>query len=276
MEEYWRSLQFFPFPLLRTTLVFKRGRWSQESPGLRRSASSCWACFCWVHLRGLEIVCHCITQAIKKEEELSIAASKLEVRRLKEPLWASLFPSQTIDCPSEFVSLVVQDGRWEKEDADAEINRGTSMSTSYWYCLVLCHILSFDIWFWMAFLLTVGADVWLQGLIAMAFCSPASRTLSSREFWCPASFVEPLWSSLLAEAICISLQGSRSIVSPHVRTCWSNPSRCGRSLVPAVFWALKTEHPSSKNMFASTAGVVSAGTVFFELVNGLFSSCATI
>ena len=33
----------------------------------------------------IEIVC-CITQAIKKEEELSIAASKLEVRSLKEPL----------------------------------------------------------------------------------------------------------------------------------------------------------------------------------------------
>ena len=35
-------------------------------------------------------------------------------------LAVSLFPLQTVDCPSEFVSLVVQDGRWEKEDADAE------------------------------------------------------------------------------------------------------------------------------------------------------------
>ena len=55
------------------------------------------------------------------------------MRSLKEPLSlsVSLFPSQTVDCPSEFVSLVVQDGRWEKEDADAEINRGTSMSTTH-------------------------------------------------------------------------------------------------------------------------------------------------
>ena len=48
-------------------------------------------------------------------------ADEIEVRSLKEPLLlsVSLFPSQTVDCPSEFVSLVVQDGRWEKEDADA-------------------------------------------------------------------------------------------------------------------------------------------------------------
>ena len=60
-------------------------------------------------------------------------ADEIEVRSLKEPLLlsVSLFPSQTVDCPSEFVSLVVQDGWWEKEDADAEINRGTSMSTAW-------------------------------------------------------------------------------------------------------------------------------------------------
>ena len=84
-----------------------------------------------MHLQGLEIVSHCITQAIEKEAKLTIAAFMIEVHSLKEPLLVSLFPSQTVDCPSEFVSLVVQDGRWEKEDADAEINRGTSMSTTY-------------------------------------------------------------------------------------------------------------------------------------------------
>ena len=76
-----------------------------------------------------------ITQAIKgkKPNRVKCDADEIEVRSLKEPLSlsVSLFPSQTVDCPSEFVSLVVQDGRWEKEDADAEINRGTSMSTTY-------------------------------------------------------------------------------------------------------------------------------------------------
>ena len=85
----------------------------------------------------------------------------------------------------------------------------------------------------------------------------------------PCSFVEPLWSSLLAEAICINLQGGRSIVSPHARTCWSNKSRCGRNLA-RVFWALRWA--SFKNKFAS-AEVTSAGTVFFE-IGALFSSCA--
>ena len=51
------------------------------------------------------------------------------------------------------------------------------------------------------------------GRTATAIFFPASCTLSSREFWCPASFVELLWSCLLDEAINISLQGSRSIVS---------------------------------------------------------------
>ena len=81
----------------------------------------------------MEIVCHCITQAIKKKEELSIAASKLEVHSFKEPLSLSLLlPVADCRLPSgECVSLVLQDGRWEKEDADAEINRGTSMSTAW-------------------------------------------------------------------------------------------------------------------------------------------------
>ena len=108
----------------------------------------------------------------------------------------------------------------------------------YIYFVIFCH-LTFD----SRLMASNSVDCWRrkfrrnQGLIAMAFCSltqigdPTSRTLSSRDCWCLASFVEPLWPSLLDEAICISLQGSRSIVSPHVRTCWSNPFRCGSGSV---------------------------------------------
>ena len=47
----------------------------------------------------------------------------------------------------------MQDGRWEKEEADAEINRGTSKSTTYLLILYIffCNFLS-------AILLTVGAE----------------------------------------------------------------------------------------------------------------------
>ena len=85
------------------------------------------------HLRGLEIVCHCITQAIKRKSPSTVScdAFQISIHSFKEPLPVSLFPSQTDDCPSEFVSLVVQAGRWEKEDADTEIKRGTSMSTTW-------------------------------------------------------------------------------------------------------------------------------------------------
>ena len=78
------------------------------------------------------------------------------------------------------------------------------------------------------------ADRWLvSGLVGMrrmvagrrrTWCPKAFVTLMSTQlmiyFGCllAASFVEPLWSSLLDETIFISLQGSRSIVSPHVRT----------------------------------------------------------
>ena len=75
----------FQFAFWLTTLVFKRGRWSQRSPVLRSSASSCWACFCLFLLgtlarclRGLEIVWHCITQAIKeKEPEYSLSCWRI-------------------------------------------------------------------------------------------------------------------------------------------------------------------------------------------------------
>ena len=57
----------------------------------------------------------------------------ISIHSFKEPLSlsVSLFPSQTDDCPSEFISLVVQGGRWEKEDEDAELNRGTSKPTTW-------------------------------------------------------------------------------------------------------------------------------------------------
>ena len=204
----WKSIEelcmFFPFPLLRTTWVFKRGRWSQESPGLRRSASSCWACFCWVHLRDYRD--SLLNRSGKQKGETKQFEGALARGRRR-----MLMPRSTVEkhrCP---------------------------LRIDWLFCWLLAQMYDSKVWF-----------LW-------RFCSPTSRTFSSREFWCPASFVEPLWSSLLAEA---SLQGSRSIVSPHVRTCWSNPSRCGRNLVPAVFWALKTEHPSSKNKFASAAGVI--------------------
>ena len=126
-----------------------------------------WDCFC--------------CEAIEREEKLTIPASRIDIYLQQQasssvlPIrckWGWTLPPKSYcvflalcvvrtllfasfilsfaDCwlPSrEFVSLVVQDGRWEKEDADAEINRGISMSTTYWYYIVLCHILSFDIWF---------------------------------------------------------------------------------------------------------------------------------
>ena len=76
--DYWRSFQPFPF-----TLLFDWRLWCSNEVDdlkeaqywLRSSASSCWACFCLFLLgtlarclRGLEIVWHCITQAIKRKE----------------------------------------------------------------------------------------------------------------------------------------------------------------------------------------------------------------
>ena len=44
----------------------------------------------------LEIVCHCITQAIEKEAKLTIAAFMIEVHSFKEPLAVSLFRSRLL------------------------------------------------------------------------------------------------------------------------------------------------------------------------------------
>ena len=83
-----------------------------------------------------------------------------------------------------------------------------------------------------------------------------------------ASFVEPLWSSLLDETICISLQGIRSIVSPHVRTESGHEVKVKAS---QFYVGLSFQYWTSfENKFASTASVGSAGTEFLELVNDLF------
>ena len=77
----------------------------------------------------------------------------ISIHSFKEPLSlpVSLFPSQTVDCPSEFISLVVQAGRWEKEDEDAELNRGTSKLTTWSKQVALVvashHLLLLSVWF---------------------------------------------------------------------------------------------------------------------------------
>ena len=195
----------FHFAFWLTTLVFKRGRWSQRSPVLRSSASSCWACFCLFLLgtlarclRGLEIVWHCITQAIKRKSPSTVScdAFQISIHSFKEPLSLSLLlPVADCRLPSgECVSLVLQDGRWEKEDADAEINRGTSMSTAWskqGALLVASH----------HFLKSWFGSVHQWGLTATGICSPTSRALSRRDCWCLAS----------------------SLLNLFDRACWTRP-----------------------------------------------------
>ena len=75
-----------------------------------------------VELVLLEIAI-CITQAIEKKAKLPIPAFMISIHSFKEPLpLENYFRRGLIDCPSEFGSLVVQGGRWEKEDEDAELN----------------------------------------------------------------------------------------------------------------------------------------------------------
>ena len=98
--DYWRSFQPFPFTLLRTTLVFIRGGWSQESPGLRRSASSCWACYCWVHLRGFEIICHWHHWGHReggKTDHRSVYDWSLQ---FQGAFGSFILSVQTVDCPA--------------------------------------------------------------------------------------------------------------------------------------------------------------------------------
>ena len=82
----------------------------------------------------LEIICHYITEAIKRKSPSTVScdAFQISIRSFKEPLAVSLFRSRLLIAQWSIVSFVVQDGRWEKEDADAEINRGTSTSTTYY------------------------------------------------------------------------------------------------------------------------------------------------
>ena len=93
VEDYWRSFQSFPFTLLGTTLVFKRGRWSQRSPVLRRSAWSCWPSLlrfrdslAITHAIKRKKPNHYITEAIKRESP----SSSLLLRHIPD-LWSPQF-----------------------------------------------------------------------------------------------------------------------------------------------------------------------------------------
>ena len=157
---------FFPFPLLRPTWVFKRGRWSQESPGLRRSASSCWACFCWVHLRDYRDSLPSLSQTERR--------SQTEWRR---PCW------------------------WEKEDAILLLAPARMMLMArstveknrcplpYWYVfcplVIFCH-LTFDSKWLFCWLLAQMYDskVWLLWLFAPRLtCSFTSWLKQSVSLW---------------------------------------------------------------------------------------------
>ena len=106
--DYWRNFQPFPLTLLGTTLVFIRGGWSQESPGLRRSASNCWAGFCGGKLRGFEIVWDSLPslRPSRRRQNWPSQRSWLKSTGSRSLChFHSYFPSQAVDCPVVNVSV---------------------------------------------------------------------------------------------------------------------------------------------------------------------------
>ena len=102
-------------------------------------ASRCWACFCSVHLQGLEIVCHCITQAIEKEAKLTIATFMFEVHSLKDPLWVSLFPSQTVDWSVGWLACA----GWSLGEGERDVQKPSWhwWAHNLWFILAVCWLL---------------------------------------------------------------------------------------------------------------------------------------
>ena len=173
----------FHFAFWLTTLVFKRGRWSQRSPVLRSSASSCWACFCLFLLgtlarclRGLEIVWHCITQAIKRKSPSTVScdAFQISIHSFKEPLSLSLL-LPVADCRYAQWWMcqfgLLQDGQVGEGGCWCPRSslRGTSMSTQlmikFWVLYLLKPpTISLEVLVWLQF----TSEVWLLRVS----CSP--------------------------------------------------------------------------------------------------------
>ena len=91
-----------------------------------------------------------------------------------------------------------QDGRWEKETEMSKSLRGTDEQTTYDLLWLFAGSSSFHL---------ISCTFGYSGLTATAIFSSQLASLSVVECWCPASFVEPLWSSLLSKALHISLHG---------------------------------------------------------------------
>ena len=195
VEEYWRSFQSFPFTLLGTTLVFKRGRWSQRSPVLRRSAWSCWPSLlrfrdslAITHAIKRKKPNHYITEAIKKKEELSIAASKLEVHSFKE---LCQFHFSCADSIRQWVGWRAQDGRWEEKMMSKSL-RDTDEHTTYDFILAVCWLKLFFTWLHVGFI----PEVWLLRLFAPRLAA--------------------LWVVEIADALLV-------LLNLFDRACWTRP-----------------------------------------------------
>ena len=86
-----------------------------------------------MHLQGLEIVCHCITEAIKKRGR--VTDHPADTFHDSSPQFQGAFVSFTLSCPDccwlvGLSALRVQDGQVGEGGGCNEINRGTSKSTT--------------------------------------------------------------------------------------------------------------------------------------------------
>ena len=76
-------------------------------------------------------------QAIKVEEELTIAASKIDIYS-KEESFACQKHTRTFHSPHltlPCLSWTLQDGRWVKDDEDSAVDRGKSKPSTWFRCL---------------------------------------------------------------------------------------------------------------------------------------------
>ena len=89
------------------------------------------------HLRGLEIVCHCITQAIKRTSPSTVScdAFQISIHSFKE---LCQFHFSCADSIGQWVGWRAQDGRWEKENVMSKSLRDTDEHTTYDFILAVC------------------------------------------------------------------------------------------------------------------------------------------
>ena len=74
-----KKFPVFSFHFAWDDFGFQARLTTSKKPSAEKECVKLFSLFCWVHLRGLEIVCHCITEAIKRKSPSTVSCDAFQI-----------------------------------------------------------------------------------------------------------------------------------------------------------------------------------------------------